>query len=287
MDLKQIKPKKGVRKFNAAPILQSRKAEIAYTRELLALVAYTQSEIKKDLIPMLKRYSVGDASAVQVSDRFIDEFIQALAALRNRILLITDTMAIEIARRIVEQNRQSTDQQLANMLLKFTGIDFTALMRSEDLFDAVNDAIHANVQLIKSIPSQHLDKVEQIVLNGIQSGLKSEFMVKAIQGIGHSTEKRAKLIARDQTGKLTSKLTEVRQTKLGITHYYWSCSRDERVRDSHLARDGKLYAWTHVHDDGHPGIPIRCRCVAIPYTAHLFDPNAPTPEEIIAMQEAA
>lgn len=288
MDLKLIKPlKKRGRKANPLPIQQSRKVEIAYTRELLSLVAYTQSEIKKDLLPLLKRYNIGDTSGVQVSDRFIDQFIQALEQLRSRLILITDAMAIEIARRIVEQNKQSTDKQLADMLFKLTGIDFAALMRSEDLFDAVSDAVQANAQLIKSIPKQHLDKVEQIVLNGIQSGLRAEHMVKAIQEIGYSTEKRAKLIARDQTGKLTSKLTEVRQIKLGITHYYWSCSRDERVRDSHRYRDGKLYAWTHVHDDGHPGIPIRCRCVAIPYTAHLFDPSAPSPEEIISKQEAA
>lgn len=288
MMISQIKPiKKRGRKANPLPIQQSRKAEIAYTSELLKLVAIYQAEVKKSLLPQLKRYSVGDGLAIQVSDSFLDSFLSALAGLRSRFNAITDTMAIEIAKRIVEQNKNSTDKQLAEMLFKLTGIDFTMLMRSEDLVGAVNDAITANVQLIKSIPNQYLDKVEQIVINGIQSGQRAESMVKAIQELGFSTEKRAKLIARDQTGKLTSKLTQVRQTKLGITHYYWSCSKDERVRDSHRFRDGMLYAWDHVHDDGHPGIPIRCRCVAIPYTAHLFDPNAPTPEEIIALQEAA
>lgn len=61
-------------------------------------------------------------------------------------------------------------------------------------------------------------------------------------------------------------------------------SQDERVRHTHRARNGKLFAWNDPPSDGHPDIPIRCRCVAVPYTANLFDPAAPSPEEVMKQQ---
>lgn len=160
-------------------------------------------------------------------------------------------------------------------------------MSSEDLAEAVAEAIATNVVLIKSLPSEQLDQVEKIVLNGLQSGQRAESMVEAIKALGTKSERRAALIARDQVGKITSRLTQIRQQKMGITHYYWSCSRDERVRPLHYARHNKLFAWNNPPDDGHPGIAINCRCVAIPYIAHLFNPNAPTPEDIMELQMAA
>ena len=73
------------------------------------------------------------------------------------------------------------------------------------------------------------------------------------------------------------------QQKLGITHYTWRTSQDERVRHEHVLRDGRRFAWDNPPDDGHPGQPIRCRCVAEPYTEHLM--GGKSPEDVMAEQE--
>jgi SPP1 gp7 family putative phage head morphogenesis protein len=50
-----------------------------------------------------------------------------------------------------------------------------------------------------------------------------------------------------------------------VEEYVWSTSRDERVRPSHSAKDGKRFKWNDPPSDtGHPGNEIQCRCVAIP-----------------------
>ncbi len=41
---------------------------------------------------------------------------------------------------------------------------------------------------------------------------------------------RAKLLARDQVGKLNGRLTQRRQQDIGVEMYIWSTSRDERMR---------------------------------------------------------
>lgn len=285
--LTQAALKKKGRKAKAKPIIRSKKIEIEYLSQLLGITNQCHKSIVDSIIPILKQQRISDSQNIQVSDGILDIFLSAMAALRSKMSGVVDTVALDIARRVVEQNKASTDKQLALIIYKSTGIDLSSLMSSEDLGEAVAEAIATNVVLIKSLPSEQLDQVEKIVLNGLQSGQRAESMVEAIKALGTKSERRAALIARDQVGKITSRLTQIRQQKMGITHYYWSCSRDERVRPLHYARHNKLFAWNNPPDDGHPGIAINCRCVAIPYIAHLFNPNAPTPEDIMELQMAA
>lgn len=93
------------------------------------------------------------------------------------------------------------------------------------------------------------------------------------------------LIASDQLGKINSRISQVRQQKLGITHYRWRTSRDERMRSTYRGREGDIIAWDDPPPDGHAGQPIRCRCTAEPYIDHLVDPDAPTPEEAVKIQD--
>lgn len=285
--LQQGAQKKRGRKAKAKPINRSKKVEIEYLSQLLKITRLCQYGVIESIIPILRQQQIGDSQNIQVSDGILDIFLSAVSAIRSKMNGVVDTIALDLARRVVEQNKANTDKQLALIIYNSTGIDLSSLMGSEDLAEAVAEAIAANVALIKSIPAQHLDQVEKIVLNGLQSGQRAESLIKDIKALGSKNEKRAALIARDQVGKITSRLTQIRQQKMGITHYYWSTSQDERVRHIHRARNGKLFAWNSPPDDGHPGIPIRCRCVAIPYIAHLFNPNAPTPEEIMELQMAA
>lgn len=49
------------------------------------------------------------------------------------------------------------------------------------------------------------------------------------------------------------------------THYTWRTAQDERVRSTHAAREGRVFAWTDPPDTGHPGEERNCRCWAEPY----------------------
>ena len=89
-------------------------------------------------------------------------------------------------------------------------------------------------------------------------------LAQKIRQIGGVTENRAKLIARDQTAKLNSSLTQAQHESLGVTHYRWSTSKDERVRESHAENEGQVFSWDDPPETGHPGFEINCRCVAIP-----------------------
>lgn len=82
------------------------------------------------------------------------------------------------------------------------------------------------------------------------------------------SKRRARLIAINEVSNAVSRAHEETQTELGITQYTWYSAGDKRVREKHRERHGKLFLWSKPPKeekiDGHPGRPIRCRCVALP-----------------------
>lgn len=125
-----------------------------------------------------------------------------------------------------------------------------------------------NASLITSISEQYLDEVAAKAQAAVQSGTLTRDLVREIEGRYGVARSRAELIARDQIGKLNGQITQQRQTSLGIEEFIWSTSKDERVRPSHAALEGRTFRWDDPPIvDGEratPGSPIQCRCVAIP-----------------------
>lgn len=275
--LQQAKKHKRGPKAQARPIFVSKKVEIEYTQSLLEIVKFGHDLLKNEL--HLKQ-PVADGAFI--GDSWWQDILNNLNQIRQKIGDFVASIAEVLAKKMLNKQKKATDEQLRKQIEKITGLDLSIILRDEDIQEAFDQALQANVQLIKSIPQQYMDKVEQVILHGVQAGQSTQQIAAEIAKIGQSTEQRAKLIATDQIAKINSRFSQIRQQNLGITHYIWSTSRDERVRHEHRLRDGQLFAWDNPPSDGHPGIAIRCRCVALPYMDHLFDENAKTPQQIMA-----
>jgi SPP1 gp7 family putative phage head morphogenesis protein len=99
----------------------------------------------------------------------------------------------------------------------------------------------------------------------VQKGQSTRTLTAKLEERFRVSQSRAKLIATDQVGTLNAKITQERQTSLGIEEYTWSSSDDERVRPLHQQLDDTVRRWDDPHPtEGHPGEPIGCRCSAIP-----------------------
>jgi hypothetical protein len=53
------------------------------------------------------------------------------------------------------------------------------------------------------------------------------------------------------------------------THYIWRTRGDGKVRASHAANDGRIFAWDDPPPTGHPGEDYNCRCFAEAYTPEI------------------
>lgn len=160
---------------------------------------------------------------------------------------------------------------------------------------------------ITSIPQEYLGKVAAAVADNFAGRPLPEgrSLLQQIQHDGEVSYRRAKLIARDQTSKLTAALNQHRQMAVGIETYIWETVRDERVvgnptgisptgnskHGDHYHMRGQLCRWddptVYSPDNGvtwkarprewsqrHPGEDIQCRCFASP----VIDP-----ERIVAL----
>ena len=119
------------------------------------------------------------------------------------------------------------------------------------------------MRLIKNLPTQKGEQLRGKFTEAVRKGTRWEEVAKEIQrDLPDKLRNRAKLIARDQIGKLNGQLTKLRQRNIGVTHYIWRGMLDERERQLHVDREGEKFAWDNPPEDGHPGEAILCRCYA-------------------------
>ena len=182
-------------------------------------------------------------------------------------------------------------ENYASLTSKFNGTDLARVLSviggtqlGEELWHEpyVKSFIQQNVSLIKSIGKTNHDQIVEIIHRGVRGGLRHEEVAKQIFGEDGSrfdvSRSKARLIARDQISKFNGDLALQRQRDAGIKKYYWDTAHDERVRGrpdgiypkarpSHWAQQGKLFDINGPGAPGlgHPGQPIQCRCLPMPY----------------------
>ena len=55
------------------------------------------------------------------------------------------------------------------------------------------------------------------------------------------------------------------------SQYIWRTREDEKVRPSHVANDGHIFAWDDPPPTGHPGEDFGCRCTSEPYYPEIAE----------------
>lgn len=176
------------------------------------------------------------------------------------------SQAENIANGFVSRGDAQNHAEVSTNLKNQTGIDLSAYLRnSPNIVERINELTVSNIQLIKSIRTQYLDKVQNAVMQAMVQGSLNKDLAEQLKKLGKDAESRAMLIARDQSSKLNAALTRARHEEVGIKKYMWSTSGDERVRASHAEKDGQIFEYTNPPaDTGHPGHDVNCRCVQIP-----------------------
>jgi SPP1 gp7 family putative phage head morphogenesis protein len=245
--------------------------EREYHRDLNSLVRVLSDLIKEYLMPEIPSmlYEVEGKMPNDRADDYLDRLNSLILYIKKAIQPKVDKTILE-AESVGEQINRFNKAQFQKITENVFGIDL--FMGEPWLSDQLRLFSSQNAQLIRSIPDQELERVSSAIERGLQEGKTYRDVTKELQKSFGITRRRAKLIARDQTKKLNSSLTKLRQQELGVEEYVWQTSGDERVRATHRANDGKKFRW----DDppkvtGHPGNDVNCRCVALPVLDNLLN----------------
>lgn len=141
----------------------------------------------------------------------------------------------------------------------------------------VDEAVRISTRKITGTVGLFHEEIADVVVEGFREGTRTKTIAKRLEKRFGVSRSRARFIARNELGNANAKFTEIRQTQNGFTSYVWRTSQDERVRESHAAKEGRTFRWNSPPPDtGHPGEDFNCRCTAEP----VFDDDEETIEEV-------
>lgn len=192
-----------------------------------------------------------------VGDSATDDLLQAFRRLLRQWTRNFNELAETLPRWFVSKIRGYVTGNLAQQTkpLRDAGLGFNLKFsymsqKERQTFQAI---VKENVNLIKSIARESLTQVEGIVLRNIEAGHDLARMTEELHKQFGVTERRARMIARDQTNKATNNLSRQRLLDYGVTKGVWM----------HTA-SGKTYRETHENDMDGQEYDIREGC---------FDPD--------------
>lgn len=251
-------------------------AGISYNAELQRMLRELQNDIRTQLIPVIRtdepEYAADSWSEdiASVFKRLIEKWSSSLFGQWSQ------NIASKFVNRAADVGRRKFARSAPGISVNLYG-------EVPEINDYLAAATRANVGLIESIPRQHLEKIEIMIMSQMRSGVRSGAITRQLVEQFGVTKSRAKFIARDQTSKINADITKKRQLNAGFEYFRWIESKDNRVRDRHRAiamRDvgygPGVYKWSDLplSDSGDrisPGVDYQCRCTASPLTQKMVD----------------
>jgi SPP1 gp7 family putative phage head morphogenesis protein len=240
---------------------------IAYNAQLQKLVRAVRKDINTIIIPMVKALE-----PQYVTDGWSTDIMKVFGNLLGKW---TSPEFVSAASKTADKFVKSVNNQNQNRFNRNAdrfGIDVFG--DSPQLQDLLQASALDNTRLITTIPEQYLNNVQSIVMSNMRSGLRPANIAAQLQNQFGVTQRRATLIARDQTTKLNGEITKTRQNNAGFEFFKWNDSSDSRVRTDHedianadIGYGKGVYRWDDPpkNDKGEaiiPGQEIQCRCVA-------------------------
>lgn len=255
------------------PLVYSPVAADRYKKSLDFLINKMKKEYEREILRVYKssgewgKHAVTDANIAVSMKKVIGSLSKKWASIFNQ----NAQMVFEgFEKKLNRDNRVI----LAESLKKMTGGKAVDIPNTtEAMKPIITASIAENVALIKSIPQEYLKRVEGAVMRSIvNGGVGASEVMKEIEHIGASTNKRASLIARDQTKKITVAVNSERMKSVGVKKFRWVHSSGSAVpRPLHVKYNGMTFSVDDppiidekTGERGMPGQLINCSCIAVP-----------------------
>ena len=256
-DIKNKKNFKGI----SSPVF----AKNDYLSQLNKIVLEVRKDVDAILLPKLKKNE-----SRYTKDSWVDDIINAFKRIKNKY---TNSALNTYYEKVSEKFVNSVNKYNKRRSDASFGIN---ALNDSNTNDFIRISVFNNVNLIKSIPLDLLNEVEDAVLREINIGSSYKSLQDFIYKRFDVTKSRAKLIAVDQTAKINGQLTIKRQENAGFKFFKWQTVEDERVRSSHqhladrVTKYGRgIYLLTAPPKGLKgkriiPAFEYRCRCISIP-----------------------
>lgn len=201
------------------------KAEKMYYNYMRSVIRDISKDVRNFLIPLLKvnkpKYT---------KDGWADDLTVFFGMLRARYssFLFRERVKTDVQMPLSMVESKTTAQFLKGVN-RAVGVDVQGALKQEGIDQIMRATLSHNVSLVTNMSDDYLNRIENIVYDGIDKGRAPSVIAKGLQSAVGISEKRAKVIARDQVAKLNGAIDAERSENLGIKYYRWSTSKDRRV----------------------------------------------------------
>lgn len=257
-----------------------------YQAELDKLVQRMQKEYNTEVRKLFRTHAdTVSELAMDSSSAFSIGALAADASLASQARMLFNSLGKKWAKifggrassmtdRMIDGASMASRRALGDSLKKISGgLTIPVPVLPGNSQDRITAATAENVGLIRSIQQQYHERISQLVLRSASTGGNgAQEIFESIRHYDGLTEKRAKLIAVDQTRKITTALNVERAKSVGMKKWEWVHSGGStEPRRLHVQYDGQIFDYDNppVIDErtgerGFPGQLINCRCTMAP-----------------------
>ena len=252
------------------PLKPNVSIEKKFKEKLKALTQAMIKQTEKDILKLFEKESpeymiTGDASIssqARILLSTLTEKFDKIFTLESKKL--SDWMITQ-----VDNHSKATIKNSLESLSEQVTINTQTL--SEETKNILKASTEMSASYIKSIQTDYLDKVSNATYRSITSSKGLQSLVPEIQKIGGQTERKAELIALDQTRKVSADLDSARMKQNNITKFEWVHSGGgAHPRETHQAMNGKIYDLDKGAYDSSVGYNVlpcelpNCKCFKVP-----------------------
>lgn len=253
----------------------------SYAREIRRIIRPMMKTTIPYVLKNYKKFLKGDQLAYDITiegqEVNLDELLAVLRRKFHQYIMDfnrerAERAAVRFINKIDKTNRAALMAELKRVGV---AIKFTVTPAYERILE---EAAERNVNLIRTIAPSFFDKIIKSVYESAKRGRDMASLYQTLLDIEGVTERKAQLIAMDQTNKATQELELAQSRELGIKTGTWVHIPGEKTsRKSHEEMDGKEFDLDEglfdyeVGKNVKPGELPYCRCTYRPNISELLE----------------
>ncbi len=248
-----------------------------YVKELKKLVKQMTKECEREITGI---YSDLDYQVEIAQDESISSQVRiALNELQKKYGDKFSLRAKELVKRLLKRTNRYSNLQINEALKKMLGDkakDFTLVGSAitPEKSEVMKALMFENVSLIKSIPDEYFKQITGAVARSIENGQGVKWLSKELLSYGAKSQRRADLIAQDQTRKAFTSINLRNFEEANIKKFKWLHSggsrepREYHMKDYPEGLNGGIFDINDppvinekTGETGFPGQLPYCRCI--------------------------
>ena len=240
-----------LRKKEKESFKRAHRAEKSYAKALKS-VGRQIGDIIKAFAP---KGMVRDLSGLTAS---LDKYAQLL---RPWAVATAESLIRDISKR---------DEKSWTELSRYLGRELEKEIRTAPTGAAMNQILQEQVDLITSLPLRASQRIHKLTVEGLAGGPRAEEIRDEILKSGQVSVSQATTIARTETTRTATAMTQARALHIGSEGYIWRTAEDGDVRPQHKRLNGRFFRWDDPPVAGsngeraHAGAIYNCRCYPEP-----------------------